>query len=1113
METKNNMNKVERIRRRCGFIGSSFYVNPSGLSGGLGVWWKDEVDFQILQSSKNFVHASVFSEQLEVDCFLTLIYGPPKDQDRQEVWDKIISFAPSRDDVWLCLGDFNEICSPIEKFGGRSRSDRSYNRFQNFIYDCSLMDMSFQGAQFTWSNKQLGEAHIKERIDRALCTNAFCAAFPKAQVFHHEPIGSDHCPLVVHFAYEDIKTPRVFKFEQAWVHNESFIGVIKKAWRKDVDGALSPQEQFSARLTWCRSLLQDWSKAEFPNNLLVLKKLKEQYNACLEGEFNEEKAEAAKIIEKKMFESWEKEELYWAQRARINWLKAGDQNTKFFHSSTIRRRKKNKILKVKNLEGIWLENEEEIGENFTKYYADLFSSCGDRDFRDALCFVDRVISEEDNLMLRRKVTMEEIKAATFELGGLKAPGPDGFSGLFFQHSWDVIKNDLFYMVQGFFERGDSISVLNETNIVLIPKIEKPEKVEQFRPISLCNFSYKIVSKIITNRMKSLLPRPPGRIVRFWDLFWSCIVWPRVRRRIWINLVFFFSANTCPDLVEGVCDVLGNNSSESPGRETLIKAVASAIPIYPMACFKFPKAVCDDLNSVLAKFWWGQKREEGRIHWVSWSKLSNSKKVGGMGFRDFTSFNLAMLGKQAWRILVNPEEQWVKILKGIYFPNSNFLDARKGAKASWAWSSILEGRDHIKNELCWCIGTGEDVLFWKDPWVLNLEDFKIRSPCPSDSMMSQRVSDYVLNGDWDVGKLLEVVSVDEVNCIRRIKLSSRGGRDRLMWSKSKNGGFTVKSAYHCIRSKKKTLPALGASSSFVPPKKCAMDPLCPLCCAFPEDPEHMLFHCEGARAVWFASPFALRFDFTRFSRIEEWCDHAFSPLSPFGDEDKSLIAGLCWQIWKSRCEAVFQGSTFSPDKVVSAATILRDNFWRAHMWSRDDQSAQEAMGSTHWVKPEGACVKINTDGSFCEASGAASIGVVCRDSSGRWCGGFCGDVQAPSAFASEALAAKQGLVLAKELGFKSIWLESDCLNLVNSVKHDSFIQDWRTFSIIHDVRKLLLEFDLSSFTWIAREGNSAADCLAGLAALRMCPFGRVFSPPSSLAVVLELDLADTRSGIG
>ena len=111
-----------------------------------------------------------------------------------------------------------------------------------------------------------------------------------------------------------------------------------------------------------------------------------------------------------------------------------------------------------------------------------------------------------------------------------------------------------------------------------------------------------------------------------------------------------------------------------GREILIKVVAQATPTYTMSVFKLSDSLCKDLNSMMGNFWWGQKGREKRLALVSWGKFCKPKSEGGMGFKDLKEFNLALLVKQGWRILENPNSLVYRVYKAKYFAKESFLNA-------------------------------------------------------------------------------------------------------------------------------------------------------------------------------------------------------------------------------------------------------------------------------------------------------------------------------------------------------------------------------------------------------------------------------------------------------
>lgn len=131
-----------------------------------------------------------------------------------------------------------------------------------------------------------------------------------------------------------------------------------------------------------------------------------------------------------------------------------------------------------------------------------------------------------------------------------------------------------------------------------------------------------------------------------------------------------------------------------GKEVLIKAVAQVVPAYTMSVFKIPVGTCDDIQRAVARYWWGSKEDKRSIHWASWYKLSQAKSRGGMGLRDFSSFNQALVAKQGWRIIQNPNSLVAKVLQARYFKQRRFIEATLGSNPSFIWRSILWGREII-----------------------------------------------------------------------------------------------------------------------------------------------------------------------------------------------------------------------------------------------------------------------------------------------------------------------------------------------------------------------------------------------------------------------------------
>lgn len=227
METKQK-GKVVRKLRRCG-LDEDWIANPEGLSGGLALWWANTVDVEILFSSKNIIHTAVHSSAIPVPKFITFVYGPPKEQDRRKIWSQIVDISKYVSGEWLCVSDYNDFTCQTEKWGGKPRAMRKILNFQKFISDCCPLDLGFNGSQFTWCKKRIHRAHIKERIDRALANVELREGFPRAQVFHMEPVGSDHHILFVDLCHTNVKAPHGFKFKICWFEHPQYKEVMNEA--------------------------------------------------------------------------------------------------------------------------------------------------------------------------------------------------------------------------------------------------------------------------------------------------------------------------------------------------------------------------------------------------------------------------------------------------------------------------------------------------------------------------------------------------------------------------------------------------------------------------------------------------------------------------------------------------------------------------------------------------------------------------------------------------------------------------------------------------------------------------------------------------------------------
>nr|XP_051207334.1 uncharacterized protein LOC127323201 [Lolium perenne] len=185
----------------------------------------------------------------------------------------------------------------------------------------------------------------------------------------------------------------------------------------------------------------------------------------------------------------------------------------------------------------------------------------------------------------------------------------------------------------------------------------------------------------------------------------------------------------------------------------------------------------------------------KVSWISWERMCVSKRGGGMGFRNYGVFNQALLAKQAWCILTNPSSICARVLHARYFKNGDFLIASCPKEASFTWKSIIHGRELLREGLVWRIGDGKKVDVWADNWIPR--DGLMRPLGHNPDKEISKVEEVLLDGGqgWNESKLGEVFFDVDVDDILKIPVGRAGTGDYLAWNYTKNGVFSVRSAYH------------------------------------------------------------------------------------------------------------------------------------------------------------------------------------------------------------------------------------------------------------------------------------------------------------------------------
>ncbi|KAJ3704591.1 hypothetical protein LUZ61_008296 [Rhynchospora tenuis] len=552
----------------------------------------------------------------------------------------------------------------------------------------------------------------------------------------------------------------------------------------------------------------------------------------------------------------------------------------------------------------------------------------------------------------------------------------------------------------------------------------------------------------------------------------------------------------------------SNMLSHAGRLILIKSVLMTMPVYYMSIELLPKRVIKEINSLLAKFFWGKTDQNRYLAYIAWKKVCKPVDMGGLGVKDLQSFGEALFLKLVWSLMADEDKPWVKVCKAKYYPNVGYWRARNVTNVSKMWKQIMGERNFFENNVMWHIGDGSKAHALSQPWF---QGWVVQEEgCRHDRLL--RVKDLIdeVNGQWDMQKLNRLYQPHQVQqIIQGPNKPNMDGtlEDILIWQPAKSGKYTAKEGYNAIVQMQEGINAeqnllwegIWKNKIILPRIKIFLwrlinkglpmavhmharfpnfSPMCQRCYEENEFDMHCLFFCENSRQVWFASPLGLRVNELPL-QIGEALKQIMEGLDDYGIQ---LFTATIWEVWKERNKAVIEHTVFKPTEVLKRVQAITTPITMDPIQTLPVQHIDEGQ-EVHDIYENGWQVVMDASWDTNNRAGCAYI---------VYDGGLLHSVGMHSEllndpFMAEAKALQESInYMVEKIGVSNITriqFFSDCNNLVQAVNNCDIEQlpSWRARGLVNDIIKMMEDMQLTATLHFAhRDAVQQAHVLANLA---------------------------------